>query len=63
MASFTFLLVHYGTLVSTFVLSRETECPVALQWSPTPVGIYGQVGVFLEAFSRERKHHVTKTSS
>ena len=38
-ASFTFLLVHCGSLVSTFVLSSETECPVALQWSPTPVGM------------------------
>ena len=35
MASFTFLLVHCGSLVSTLVLSSETECPVALQWSPT----------------------------
>ena len=39
MASFTFLLVHCGSLVSTLVLSSETECPVALQWSPTPVGM------------------------
>ena len=35
MASFTFLLVHCGSLVGTLVLSSETECPVALQ---TPVG-------------------------
>ena len=46
MASFTFLSVHCGSLVSSLVLSSETECPVAWQWSPTPV-----VGVFLEAFS------------
>ena len=39
MASFNFLLVHCGSLVSTLVLSSETECPVALQWSPTPVGM------------------------
>ena len=39
MSSFTFLLVHCGSLVSTLVLSSETECPVALQWSPTPVGM------------------------
>ena len=39
MASFTFLLVHCDSLVSTLVLSSETECPVALQWSPTPVAI------------------------
>ena len=39
MDSFTFLLVHCGSLVSTLVLSSETECPVALQWSPTPVGM------------------------
>ena len=39
MASFTFLLVHCGSLVSILVLSSETECPVALQWSPTPVGM------------------------
>ena len=39
MASFTFLLVQCGSLVSTFVLSSETECPVALQWSPTLVGM------------------------
>ena len=39
MASFTFILVHCGSLVSTLVLSSETECPVALQWSPTPVGM------------------------
>ena len=51
MASFTFLLVHCGSLVSTLVLSSETECPVALQWSPTMIW-YGQVGVFLEAFSK-----------
>ena len=38
MASFTFLLAHCGSLVSTLVLSSETECPVVLQWSPTPVG-------------------------
>ena len=48
MASFTFLLVHCGSLVSTLVLSSETECPVALQWSPTPVGVVRLV--FLEAF-------------
>ena len=28
-ASFTFLLVHCGSLVSTLVLVSETECPVA----------------------------------
>ena len=39
MASFTFLLVHCGSLVSTLVLSSETECLVALQWSPTTVGM------------------------
>ena len=39
MASFTFLLVHCGSLVSTLVLLSETECPVALQWSPKPVGM------------------------
>ena len=39
MASFTFLLVNCGSLVSTLVLVSETECPVALQWSPTPVGM------------------------
>ena len=39
MASFTFLLVQCGSLISTLVLSSETECPVALQWSPTPVGM------------------------
>ena len=39
MASFTFLLVHCGSLVSTLVLSSETECPLSLQWSPTPVGM------------------------
>ena len=39
-ASFIFFLVHCGSLVSTLVLSSETECPVALQWSPTPVGIW-----------------------
>ena len=33
------LIVHCGSLVSTLVLSSETECPVALQWSPTPVGM------------------------
>ena len=33
-----FLLVHCGSLVSTLMLVSETECPVALQWSPTPVG-------------------------
>ena len=37
MASFTFLLVHCGSLVSTLVLSSETECPVALQWSTTSI--------------------------
>ena len=39
MASYTFLLVHCGSQVSTLVLSSETGCPVALQWSPTPVGM------------------------
>ena len=39
MGSFTFRLVHCGSMVSTLVLSSETECPVALQWSPTPVGM------------------------
>ena len=39
MASFSFHLVHCGSLVSTLVLSSETECTVALQWSPTPVGM------------------------
>ena len=27
MASFIFLLIHCGSLVSTLVLSSETECP------------------------------------
>ena len=30
-ASYSFLLVHCGSLVSTLVLLSETECPVALQ--------------------------------
>ena len=33
-ASFTFRLVHCGSLVNTLVLLSETECPLALQWSP-----------------------------
>ena len=37
--SFTFILVNCGSLVSTLVLLSETECPVASQWSPTPVGM------------------------
>ena len=37
--SVTFLLVYCGSLVSTLVLSSETECPLAMQWSPTPVGM------------------------
>ena len=47
MASFTFLLVHCGSLVSTLVLSSETECPVALQWSPTPVSMVRLTPYFL----------------
>ena len=39
MASFTFLLVNCGSPVSSFVLSSETECPVALHWPPTLVGM------------------------
>ena len=46
----------HGSLVSTLVLPSETECPVALQWSPTPDGMVmsrlGQVVVLLEAFSK-----------
>ena len=73
MASFTFLLVHCGSLVSTLVLLGETKCPVALQWSPTPVGVVRLVCSKLKRFpsgrlvspmhflsrSREGKHHVT----
>ena len=35
MASFTFLLVHSGSLVSNLAFASETECPVALQWKET----------------------------
>ena len=35
--SFTFLLVLCGSLVSTLLLSIDTEGPAALRWSPTPV--------------------------
>ena len=38
-AFFTFRLVHCGSLVSTLVLLSESECPLAMQWSPTPVGM------------------------
>ena len=33
-----FYFCHCGSPVSTLVLSSETECTEALQWSPTPVG-------------------------
>ena len=39
MASFTCLLSQLNSRVSTLVLSKDTECPVARQWSPTPVGL------------------------
>ena len=39
MASFTFLLCQLDSRVSTLVFFMDTECPVARQWSPTPVGL------------------------
>ena len=60
--SVTFLFVHCGSLVSTLVLLTETECPVAVQWSPTPVGMV-RLACSLLMCSREGKHHVTTTSS
>ena len=38
-ASFTFLMCQLDSRVSTLVLSMDTKCPVARQWSPTPVGL------------------------
>ena len=50
MASFTFFLVHCGSMVSTLVLSSETvSSGIAVV---TNTGWYSQVGVFLEAFSK-----------
>ena len=37
--SFTFLLCQLDSRVSTFVFFNDIECPVAQQWSPTPVGL------------------------
>ncbi len=39
MASFTFLAVQLGSLDSIFAFSRENECPVSWQCSPTAVGL------------------------
>ena len=39
MASFTFLLCQLDSRVSTLVFFMDTECPVAQQWSPTPIGL------------------------
>ena len=39
MASFTFFLWQFDYRVSTLVLSTDTDCPVAQQWSPIPVGL------------------------
>ena len=39
MASFTFLLCQLDSRVSIFVFFNDTECPVARQWSPTPIGL------------------------
>ena len=39
MASFSFLLCQLDSQVSTLVSFMDTECPVARQWSPTPVGL------------------------
>ena len=39
MASFTFLLCQLDSRVSTLVFFMDTECPVARQYSPTPVGL------------------------
>ena len=38
-ASFTFLLCQLDSQGSTLVFFMDTECPVARQWSPTPVGL------------------------
>ena len=71
-ASFTFLLVHCGSLVSTLVLLSVTECSVAFQWSPIPVGMVRLVcslnrfpsrELCFRVISREGKRHVTKPSS
>ena len=37
--SFTFLLRQLDSWLSTLGLSMDTECPVAQQWFPTPVGL------------------------
>ena len=39
MDSFTFLLCQLDSQVSILVFFNDTECPVARQWSPTPVGL------------------------
>ena len=39
MATFTFLLCQLDSCVSTLGFFVDTECPVARQWSPTPVGL------------------------
>ena len=38
-ASFTFLLCQLDSQVSTLVFFMDSECPVARQWSPIPVGL------------------------
>ena len=43
MASFTFLLCQLVSRVSICVFFNDTECPMAQQWSPTPVNYHAEI--------------------